>query len=118
LDSIHRLFKTLESKHVEDSGTDYPEFMDDGMIYERLISQVMSTPDDVPGNGLSGHDHSSVYSQYNEIREISKLTSSERINILTPEILAKKWNICLTTAKRNMDVMTQIGLRNVFMPGE
>jgi hypothetical protein len=85
LDRYHRLLKALESKQYEDSGTDYPEFMDDDGIYKRLISQVVSAPDDVPGNGLSGHDHSAVYTQYNEIREISKLTSSERMNILTPE---------------------------------
>jgi hypothetical protein len=55
LDSNHRLLRALESKHDEDSGTDYPEFMDDERIYERLILQVVSAPDDVPGNGLSGH---------------------------------------------------------------
>jgi hypothetical protein len=118
LDNNHRLLKALESKQCEGSGTDYPEFMSDDMIYKRLIAQVVSAPDDVPGDGLSGHDHSSVYTQYIEIREISKLTSSERMSILTPEILAKKWNIGLATAKRTMHVTTQAGLRNVFMPGE
>jgi hypothetical protein len=118
LDSNHRLLKALESKHFEDSGTDYPEFMGDDRMYTRLISQVVRAPDDVPGTGLSGHDHSSVYTQYNEIRETSKLTSSERLNILTPEILAKKWNIGLATAKRTLHVTTQAGLRNVCLPGE
>jgi hypothetical protein len=46
------------------------------------------------------------------------VTLSEKMNILTPEILAQIWNIGLATAKRAMHVTTQAGLRNVFMPGE
>ena len=37
---------------------------------------------------------------------------------ITPEELAKSWNISLPTAKRTLNVTTQVGLRNVFSPSE
>jgi hypothetical protein len=99
-----------------------PEYDDDDEepldLYHRLIANVVVAPDDIPGHGLEGHHESSVYIQHDKLRQIGKLTSSERLSILTPEILSTKWKIGLGTAKRTLQVTTQQALCNVFMPGE
>jgi hypothetical protein len=87
-------------------------------LYHRLIANVVVAPDDIPGHGLEGHLESAVYTQHDNLRQICKLTSSERLSILTPEILAKKWRIGLGTAKHTLEVTTQQTLRNVSMPGQ
>jgi hypothetical protein len=47
---------------------------------------------------------------------VSNMTSSERWSALTLEVLSRRWNIGLESAKRTLQAMTQKGVRTVMHP--
>ena len=51
-------------------------------------------------------------------RTILSLETSKRRSVITPEALAKRWNIGLNSAKKTMNQTTQKGIRNVLVQAE
>jgi hypothetical protein len=75
--------------------------------------------DDIPGDGLAGHaDPPDVYPLPESTRTLFALSTDEKRSVITPEVLACRWNIGLLTAKRTLSVTTQVGIRNVLVPAE
>ena len=85
---------------------------------DRLVATVTVAPDDIVGDGIDGASDIEVYITTGERRAVSVMTSVERRSTITPEILARRWGIGLSTAARTLQVTTQRGLRNVIAPGE
>ena len=111
-------FLALQEPAATDHFNTIPECEDDEFLYNRLASSVVVALDDLVGDGIAGHADERVYGTTKGDRDISKLTTSERQSVLTPEILSRTWNIGLGTAKRTLQATTQAGIRNVLMSGE
>jgi hypothetical protein len=92
------------------------EFDDD--LFGSLIDTVHAAPDDLNGDGLQGHLDNDIYPKTNQHRRLFSLSTGEQWSVLTPEVLAQRWNIGLAAAKRTMQSTTQSGIRNVLAPGE
>ena len=61
----------------------------------------------------AGHD----YDSFDE-RVLSLAKTSDRIGSISPDDLAKRWNIGLTSARATLQATSQCGIRNVSAPGE
>jgi hypothetical protein len=86
-------------------------------LVDRLIACVNVASDDHCGDGLDGRADPDVYPDSDDfIRVVSGMTSSERKSALTPEVLSRRWNIGLDSAKRTLQVTTQKGVRTVLHP--
>ena len=83
-----------------------------------LIAKVIVAADDHDGDGISGRENEVVYPPNEEHRRIKALSTTEKRSALTPEILSRRWNIGLDTAKKTLHATTQAGVRNVLAPGE
>jgi hypothetical protein len=91
--------------------------MDDtflGMLEDHVIVSDL----DMEGDGIVDRDDRILKSVDCNIRNVAALVSNERKSTITPEILARRWNIGLAAAKRTMSVTTQTGIKNVLAPGE
>jgi Fe2+ or Zn2+ uptake regulation protein len=53
---------------------------------------------------------------WEEQRKVSSITSNDRHSRVTPEEVARKWNIGLETAKNTLRVTTQYGIRTAVHP--
>ena len=82
----------------------------DEVLFDRLVASVTVASDDVPGEGLSGHGDSEIYSRCEQIRRIQAMSSDERRSTITPEILARRWGISIAKAKKTLQVTTQAGV--------
>jgi transposase InsO family protein len=89
----------------------------DDEFADLVDEQIVVSEHDHIGDGLVDQGRI-LKSRDPKIRSISALTSEERKATLTPEVLARRWNIGLAAAKRTMNVTTQTGIRNVLAPGE
>jgi hypothetical protein len=58
-----------------------------------LIAQVSVASDDPDGDGLAGRQNEVVYPPDEERRRIMSLSTAEKRNALTPEILSRRWGI-------------------------
>ena len=56
----------------------------DEVLFDRLVANVTVASDDVPGEGLSGHGDSEIYSRCEQIRRIQAMSSDERWSTITP----------------------------------
>jgi hypothetical protein len=92
------------------------EFDDD--LFSSLSHNVHAASDDLGGNGIEGHVDDDVYPKTDEHRRLFSLSTGEQRSVLTPEVLAQRWNIGLEAAKRTLQATTQSGIRNVLAPGE
>jgi hypothetical protein len=93
--------------------------LDDGEdLYDRIVSCVHVSPDDISGDGIEGHLEQDVYADHEQRRTIAAMKGSDRASVITPEILSRRWFIGLDTAKRTLQVTTQAGVRNVLVPAE
>lgn len=73
-------------------------------LYSRLVASVNVTlPESDPVDSVA---------------DVSALSTSGGKPTITPEDLAKKWSIGLTTARRTIQVTTQSGMRNIFVPSD
>ena len=106
--SVNAIESTTRS-HVNDDGDD---------LADRLIAAVNVSSQDYDGSGLSGRQDETLFPMDKKTREIFAIRSSERVSVLTPEVLARRWAIGLDAAKRTLKVTTQMGVRNVLAPGE
>jgi hypothetical protein len=75
---------------------------DDGLPAERLEEMVNVSGSDLRGDGICmiGSEH-----------ELYALATSSPDSVITKEILAKRWGLGLETAKRTLEVTTQVGVR-------
>ena len=73
-------------------------------LYDRLVSAVRVTRDDVHG--------------YDSVRSVCALKTSGNKSVLSPEILAKRFGCGLKTAARTLEVTTQRGVRKTPHPPE
>jgi hypothetical protein len=74
-----------------------------GLFCDRLISSVniaMTYRDDMDS----------------EQQQVSSIITNDRDSKVMPEDLAWKWNICIDTAKRTLQVTTQRGIRTALHP--
>ena len=53
---------------------------------------------------------------WEEQRRVSGIISNDRHSIVTPEEVARKWNIGLETVKKTLKVMTHFGIRTAVHP--
>lgn len=106
---------------------------EDDELHSRLVDSVCADVNDLAGNGLTKKQNDIVpmddearqirsvamgYSNEEDEREAMGLRTGDRKSPLTPEVLAKRFNIGLETAKRTIRVTTQYGFRNVYIPAE
>jgi len=120
LDYLPRVISSVmmreQSREVIEAGE---EILSDETLYKRMIASVNVASDDLEGTGLSGRGNEDVFPPGDEpTRTINALSTDERKSALTPEILAKRFNCGLATAKRTLKTTTQYGLRNVMIPAE
>jgi hypothetical protein len=87
-------------------------------LTDRLIAQVNVAADDIVGDGLDGHQDPDIYTLSDEARAVMALSTAEKRSVITPEVLARRWRIGLSAAKRTLSVTTQAGIRNVLVPAE
>jgi Reverse transcriptase (RNA-dependent DNA polymerase) len=85
------------------SSLPYPELYSDDDLYDRFISCVRS---ENSRTTLFGDDD----------RYIESMSTKGGRSILTPEILARRWNIGLKTAQNTIQVTSQRGLRSFVNP--
>ena len=48
--------------------------------------------------------------------KVAAISTAKPKSVITPEELSRKWNIGIKTAKRTLQVTTQAGLRNIYLP--
>ena len=92
------------------------EFEDDALLVDRLIAAVKVAPDDISGDGLSGHENPDVYALTTTDRKIFALSSDEKRSIVTKNVLARRWGIGLSAAERTLQRTTQRGVRTFVHP--
>ena len=92
------------------------EFEDDALLVDRLIAAVKVAPDDISGDGLSGHENPDVYALTTTDRKIFALSSDEKHSIVTKNVLARHWGIGLSAAERTLQRTTQRGVRTFVHP--
>ena len=80
---------------------------DDGLLAERLEEMVNVSGGDVRGDGICmiGTEH-----------ELHAVATTSPESIITKEVLAKRWGLGLETAKRTLEVTTQVGVRKYVHP--
>ena len=94
------------------------EFKRDDELHHALICAVNVVANDVQGDGLVKSSDTDVYLEGDRRVVLSALSTKERLSVLTPEILSKRWGIGLDVAKNTLNVTTYEGIRNVFLPSE
>ena len=87
-------------------------------LAQLLVSAIQVAADDASGDGIDGHKDTILYPPTQETRRIKALSTKDRRSVLTPPVLAKRFNCSLETSRRTMQVTTQSGIRNVLAPGE
>ena len=110
----HRLCGAVSSYHTAIEGT-YDNFEAD-VLHSKVCGLATVARDDLQGDGLDGFADEQVYGD-TAVRIASAKTSSPS-PIITPEILSRRWNIGIDTAKRTLRATTQTGVRNILAPAE
>ena len=90
----------------------------DDELHHALICAVNVVANDAHGDGLVKSSDTDVYLKGDQRVVLSALSTKERLSVLTPEILSKRWGIGLDAAKATLTVTTYEGIRNVFLPSE
>jgi hypothetical protein len=80
---------------------------DDGLLAEQLEEMVNVSGGDLRGDGICmiGSEH-----------ELYAVATSSADSLITKEVLAKRWGLGLETAKRTLDVTTQVGVCKYVHP--
>ncbi len=80
---------------------------EDGLLAERLEEMVNVSGGDLRGDGICmiGSEH-----------ELYAMATSLPDSVITKEVLAKRWGLGLETAKRTLEVTTQVGIRKYVHP--
>ena len=125
-----RYVSALKSKPLELSVDDKAHG-----LYEALIHQVTVTTNEELQAAVSALSYNSKLPQPGMIEDddilftgdpsqtvdpivISAITVTDSKPKVTPEDIARSWDIGLATAKRTLQVTTQAGLRNVYAPSD
>ena len=83
----------------------------------RIISSVNIASDDYDGDGTKGWQDPSVADVVStQNRAIMAAAISDKKSVLTKEILAKRWDCGLESARKTLLVTTQHGIRHVIHP--
>ena len=67
---------------------------------------------------INGHMDVAIYSNIDNVCSVAVLSTMNKWSIITPEILARRWEIRLSTVKRALKATTQVGIRNVMLPSD
>jgi hypothetical protein len=79
-----------------------PELLLDQELAERFVQSVNVAGDDWNGDGLDGYEDSELYAMSDLDRFVFSLSADDKRNVITKEILARRWGIGLDTAHRTL----------------
>jgi len=129
--AVHSFFNSREITGISEDDDDFNNRLADKVmetdselsknmdgLAERLISQINVAADDPTGDGIDGMKDEVLYPPTEDMRRVKSLSTKERSSVLTPQVLAKRWNCNLNAANRTMRSTTQAGIRNIYAPGE
>jgi hypothetical protein len=98
----------------------------DSFSENERLAYVTADPSDRTLSPIKTLPHESIYhndlsvisrtfdDSYSREMNISLTNTSNRVNMITPELLSQRWGIGLTTAKNTINVTTQKGIRHVI----
>jgi hypothetical protein len=95
---------------------DPPELLDEDEFAERMIQLVNVAGDNWNGDGLDGHENPDLYHLTDIDRNVFSLSVDDKRNVITKEILARRWGIGLDTAHKTLKCTTQRGIRTFLHP--
>jgi hypothetical protein len=93
-----------------------PELLSEYELAERFKQSVNVAGDDQNGDGLDGYEDSELYPISEGDRNIFSMSTEDKRNVITKEILARRWGIGLETAHRTLRGTTQRGIRTFLHP--
>jgi hypothetical protein len=87
---------------------------EDGSLGNRLVAAINVAADNIIGDGLSGRNDNDIYPMNAKSRNLFALSTSGKRSALMPEILSRRWGVGLDTAKGELQVTRQSGIKNVL----
>jgi len=104
--TYHRAFN--DDSALEDS---------DESLYERLVACIKVSTMDMNGDGIVDND-ATLHPDAEQSRRLSALRTEGMTSIVTPQTIARRWNISLDKSAKTLQRTTQAGVRNVLVPSE
>jgi hypothetical protein len=92
------------------------ELLVDKDLASRLIAAVNIESDTWNGDGLDGHENPDLFHLADVDRLVFSLSVDDKRNVITKEILARRWGIGLDTAHKTLKCTTQRGIRTFLHP--
>jgi hypothetical protein len=95
---------------------DPPELLDEDEFAERIVQSVNVAGDDWNGDGLDGYENRDLFCLTDMDRFVFSLSVDDKRNVITKEILARRWGIGLDAAHKTLKSTTQRGIRTFLHP--